>query len=262
MMSKKISVITICYNNLEELKQTCMSVDRQALPPFEHWIIDGSSEPSIKEYLDSTPQPPYRKWINEKDHGISDAFNKGVQRATGEILNMLNSADYYFDENVLQTVSDTFNRQPGISWLHGRYQLQRGGVWVIIGKPFEKDKLYRGMRSLSHQSMFIKKELHDKYGLYDISLRNAMDYDFVCRISAEPVMFIEKPLVVFAPGGTTYTNYLKAMAEGRRVFEKHFGYSAKLVLWHTRLKLLHYTLNSPAGKLLYKLKVWLKLENA
>jgi len=261
-MSGKISVITICYNNLEALKQTCMSVDSQTLPPYEHWIIDGSTTPAIKTYLETTPQPSYRKWINEEDNGIADAFNKGVQRAGGDILNMLNSADYYFDDQTLQTVSAAFDSHAAITWLHGRYRLQRGGVWVIIGKPFEKDKLYRGMRSLSHQSMFVKKELHERYGLYDTSLRNAMDYDFVCRISAEPLLFVEKPLVVFAPGGTTDTNYLKAMAEGRKVYERHFGYSLKLALWHTRLKLLHYLLNSKAGPLLYKLKVWMGLENA
>ena len=261
-MSTRISVITICYNNLEELKQTCASVDSQTFLPYEHWIIDGSSEPGIKNYLSTTPQPAYRKWISEKDKGIADAFNKGVERAGGDILNMLNAADYYFNDTVLQTVADAFNAHPGISWLHGRYRLLRGGLWVVIGKPFEKEKLYRGMRSLSHQSMFIKKELHQQYGLYDIHLRNAMDYDFVCRISSEPILFLEKTLVVFAPGGTTYTNYLQAMAEAKKVYEKYFGRSIKLIFWHTRLKILHYLLNSGAGPLLYKLKVWLKLENA
>ena len=260
-MAKKISIITICYNNPGELKLTCNSVDGQTLLPFEHWIIDGSSNPDIKNHLETVPQPAYRKWICEKDNGIADAFNKGVKLATGEIINMLNSADYYFDEHTLQTVTDAFESHPEISWLHGKYRLQRGGLWVIIGKPFEKEKLYRGMRSLSHQSMFVKKALHEKYGLYDTSLRNAMDYDFVCRISAEPVFFVEKPLVVFAPGGTTYTNYLKATAEGKKVYEKYFGSSFKLTLWETRLKILHYLLNSPAGPLLYKLKVWLGMEN-
>ena len=260
-MSKKISIITICYNNPEELKLTCQLADRQTVLPFEHWIIDGSTAPDIKNYLETTAQPAYRKWICERDNGIADAFNKGVLRSTGEICNMLNAADYYFDDTVLKMVSEAFEAHSEISWLHGKYQLQRGGQWVVIGKPFEKEKLYRGMRSLSHQSMFIKRELHDRYGLYDTTLRNAMDYDFVCRIAAEPVLFIEKPLVVFAPGGTTDTNYLKAMDEGKKVYRKHFGNSLKLILWQWRLKLLYALISSPVGSSLYKIKVWLRLEN-
>ena len=261
-MPISISIITICFNNLEELKLTCASVDKQAMAPYEHWIIDGSSNNNIRQFLETTTQPSYRKWINERDNGIADAFNKGVERSTGDVLNMLNSADYYIDENVLATVATAFDEHPGIEWLHSKYQLQRGGLWVTIGKAFEKDKLYRGMRSLSHQSMFVKNALHNKYGLYDTGLRNAMDYDFVCRIASEPVLFIEKPLVLFAPGGTTYSNYLKAMKEGRKVYEKHYGNSFKLVLWQFRLRVLHYLLNSPAGGWLYKLKVRLRLENA
>jgi glycosyltransferase involved in cell wall biosynthesis len=260
-MSLTITVITICFNNPEELKATCASVDRQSMLPYEHWIIDGSTGTGIKDWLESTPQPSYRKWLSEKDNGIADAFNKGVQRAGGDILNMLNAGDYYFDENTISLITGVFATNPSLAWVHGKYQLQRGGVWVIIGKPFEKRRLYRGMRSLSHQSLFVKKELHRRYGLYDKGLKNAMDYDFVCRIAGEPADFIEEPLVVFAPGGTTYTNYINALKEARKVYEKYFGYSLKLVLWQFRLRLLYYLLNSPAGTFLYKVKVWLRLEN-
>ncbi len=260
-MQPRISIVTICYNNLHELQQTCQSVDMQTVLPYEHWIVDGSSSPQIKNYLETTPQPPYRKWLCEKDNGIADAFNKGVQRCTGEICNMLNAGDYYFDKTVLQTVLAAFEEHPGTAWLHGKYQLERGGQWVVIGKAFEKEKLYRGMRSLCHQSMFVKMALHAKYGGYNTTLRNAMDYDFVCRIAGETVLFIEKPLVVFAPGGVTNTRYLAALQEARSVYEQHFGFSLKLILWQWRLRLLYLVLNSPVGKWLYKLKVALKLEN-
>jgi glycosyltransferase involved in cell wall biosynthesis len=257
-----ISVITICYNNLSELLETMASVDKQTLPPFEHLIIDGSSDDIIRTYLNSVEQPVYRKCITERDEGIGDAFNKGIRNASGEILNMLNAADTYYSEFVLEIVTEVFINDPGIMWLHGKYQLLRGGIWVTIGKPFDPGKLYRGMRSLSHQSMFVKKTLHDKYGNYDISLKNAMDYDFVCRIRQERFVFIEKPLVIFAPGGTTYKNYLYSLKEGREVFERYNGFSVRLIAWQWRLKVLHFLLSGPAGKFLYKIKVLLKLENA
>ncbi|NII29547.1 glycosyltransferase [Pseudoflavitalea sp. X16] len=261
-MSPRISTITICFNNLAELQTTCASVDKQTQLPYEHWIIDGSTTPDIQQWLTHTPQPPYRKWLCERDKGIADAFNKGVERASGDIINMLNSADHYYDEHTLSLVTTEFTGNPSVQWLHGKYQLERGGLWVTIGKPFDPGKLYRGMRSLSHQSMFIRRELHDKYGKYDTTLKNAMDYDLVCRISREPFVFLPQTMVVFAPGGTTYRNYLPSLAEARRVYERHFGFSWKLAGWQGRLKLLYYLLNSPIGKWLYKVKVWLKLENA
>lgn len=256
-----ISIITICFNNPEDLLVTLLSVDKQVVKPYEHWIIDGSTDGKIKTYLETHAQPSYRKWISEKDRGIADAFNKGVYNSTGEIINMLNAGDYYFDEQTLATVTKTFHFNPGITWLHGRYQSQRSGIWVTIGKPFQAGKLYRGMRSLSHQSMFVKKTLHDRYGWYDTTLKNAMDYDFVCRIRKEKFVFVKQPLVVFAPGGTTDKNYLFALKEGEKVYQRYFRSSLKLVLWQYRLKLLHYVLNSPAGKVLYKIKVWMRLEN-
>jgi glycosyltransferase involved in cell wall biosynthesis len=256
-----ISIVTICFNNPEDLLVTLLSVDKQVVKPYEHWIIDGSTDGRIKNHLETHAQPLYRKWISEKDRGIADAFNKGVYRATGEIVNMLNAGDYYFNEQSLAIVTKAFYFNPDITWLHGRYQLQRGGIWVTIGKPFQAGKLYRGMRSLSHQSMFVKKALHDRYGWYDTTLRNSMDYDFVCRIRKEKFVFIKQPLVVFAPGGTTDKNYLPALKEGAKVYQRYFGSSLKLVLWQYRLKLLHHVLKSPAGKVLYKIKVQMRLEN-
>jgi glycosyltransferase involved in cell wall biosynthesis len=257
-----ISIVTICYNNPEELQQTISSVDKQELKPHEHIIVDGSSTDTIRRYLNDVSQPAYRRWISEKDEGIADAFNKGVLMASGKILNMLNAGDTYFDKTVLQTVSTSFAGDENLRWLHGMVKLKRGGLWVTVGKPFDPSLLYRGMRSLSHQSMFVKRSLHDKYGLYDRQLKNAMDYDFVCRIANERFLFIPEPLVVFAPGGTTDVNYLQALREGRQVYEKHFGKGIKLSFWQARLKILHFLLKGPAGNFLYRLKVKLKLENA
>ncbi|MBC7903747.1 MAG: glycosyltransferase [Gemmatimonadaceae bacterium] len=261
-MSVRISVITICFNNLAELLSTCVSVDAQDLLPYEHWIIDGSTNGDIRNYLETHDQPPYRKWVSERDSGIADAFNKGVMRSAGDVINMLNSADTYFDSGVLKIVAEQFEMNPQMMWLHGKYQLQRRGVWVTIGKPFEAGKLYRGMRSLSHQSMFVRRGLHDRFGLYDLSLKNAMDYDFVCRISVESFHFMSQPLVIFAPGGVTDSNYLRSLSETKSVYKKHFGGTLMLEIWQARLKFLHYILKSPIGGALYKLKVWVKLENA
>ena len=256
-----ISVITICFNNLAELLQTIASVDRQSQAPFEHWIIDGSSNEDIKNYLEQHPQPAYRKWLVERDKGISDAFNKGVVRANGEIIVMLNSGDCFFDETTIAVVTKTFIENPGIDWVHGKYRLQRGNAWVIIGKPFDKRKLYRGMRSICHQSMFLKKKLHDQFGLYDLSEKIGMDYDFLCRMREAPFSFLPIPLVIFAPAGISTNSYLKSLKDTKRIYQKYFEKSLKMWLWQIRLKVLYYLLSSPVGNFLYKIKTLLKLEN-
>lgn len=260
-MKESISVITICYNNLSELIRTCQSVDEQSVHPDEQLIIDGSTNNEIIDWLQNNKQPAYRRWIHERDKGISDAFNKGVKNAKFDTLQFLNSGDIYFDKNVLQIVLETFASNRDIQWCHGKMQLQRGGSAVIIGKPFDKEKIYRGMRSVFHPTMFVRKELFKKYGSFDDSLKIAMDYDFLLRISKENFIFIPTPLISFDPHGISNEKYLDSLKETKECYERYNGKSFKLQLWQMRLKVLHYILNSPIGSSLYKIKKSLRLEN-
>lgn len=257
----RISIITICFNNAAELIATCRSVDAQDEAPFEHLVIDGSTQKDILDFLQNHPQPAYRRWIHERDEGISDAFNKGVAHARGDILVMLNSGDTFFDGQSLGKVVKAFHEHPGIQWLHARYQLERGGQTVIIGKPFEAGKLYRGMRSICHQTMYVRKEVYDKYGAFDKNLRIAMDYDFLIRMRNEPFYFLPEPIVSFDARGVSSAQYLASEAESTKVFTKYFGRTLPHRLWKARLKLLYHLLQSPIGKFLYRIKTRLKLEN-
>ncbi len=257
----RISIITICFNNLEELKNTSASVDMQVLKPFEHIIIDGSTKQDIKLFLENNPQPAYRKWICEPDNGIADAFNKGIRQAKGDIILLMNSGDKIYDETVLEKVTGVFAKDPSVMWCHGKQNLLRGGIWVFIGKPFERSKLYRGMRGTFHQTMYVRKGLYDKYGLYDNDIKMAMDYDFLCRIANEKFVFIDYPLATFDPTGISTNRYLDAMDEAYAQYRKYYGWSLKQALWSMRLTTLHYLLRSPFGKMLYRIKVKLGKEN-
>lgn len=258
----RISIITICFNNPDEVRKTCASVDAQVLKPLEHIIIDGSTKPDIKNYLEKTHQPSYRKWICEPDKGIADAFNKGILKSSGDILYLLNSGDTIYDKTVLEKVTSVFEKNSTIMWCHGKLNLLRGGIWVSIGKPFEKDKLYRGMRGTLHPTMYVRRELYDKHGLFDIHLKMAMDYDFLCRIADEKSTFIDYPLATFDPAGVSSSNYIKAMKESYAQYRKYYGRSFKQTLWEWRLTLLHNLLESGFGKFLYRIKVKMGKENA
>ncbi|MEO8820149.1 MAG: glycosyltransferase, partial [Ginsengibacter sp.] len=85
----KLSIITICFNNLEEVLDTCDSVDEQIIPPFEHLIINGSTNDAIEKYFESNKNVSYRKIVNERDEGIADAFNKGIEKASGDVILLL-----------------------------------------------------------------------------------------------------------------------------------------------------------------------------
>jgi glycosyltransferase involved in cell wall biosynthesis len=257
-----ISIITICFNNLHDLIQTCKSVDCQDVPPYEHIIIDGSSNSEIKTYLENNQQPNYRKWICERDKGIADAFNKGVKKAVGDIVLVLNSGDRLYDHTVLRRVSALFDEDKSIMWCNGKLQMIRGGIEVIVGKPFEKRKLYRGMRGVFHPTMYVRRELFSRHGFFDATVKMAMDYDFLCRIADEKNSFIDYPLAIFDPTGVSTTKYLEAMNESYAAYRKYFGYSVKQTLWSWRLALLHHLLESKTGKWLYAVKVKLGLENA
>lgn len=256
-----ISVITICFNNLSDVQKTCASVDAQTMHPHEHWIINGSTDTAIADWLQTVPQPSYRKWVNERDKGIADAFNKGIQKAAGPVTHLLNSGDVYADKDVLSTIATFFEQDPQLQWISGNIQLIRGGEKVVVGKPFEPSKLYRGMRSVLHPTWFVKKEVYQRVGLFQSTYKIAMDYDMMCRLGNEAYRYIPITIAVFDDTGISSTQYLRSLEETKKVYESYFGKSLKLELWQIRLKLLHYLLQSGFGQWLFRLKKKMGLEN-
>ncbi|MDE3235854.1 MAG: glycosyltransferase [Bacteroidota bacterium] len=256
-----LTVVTICFNNLPDVQRSCASVDAQTVQPLEHWIINGSTRPEIAQWLESTAQPAYRKWLNERDKGISDAFNKGIERANGTIIHLLNAGDVYAADDVLETVINTFEQQPSIQWVSGKIRLKRAGHWIEIGKSFDAKQLYKGMRSVSHPTWFLKKEVYNRCGLFKSEYKIAMDYDLMCRIYKEPYSFIDKTLASFDDTGVSSTQYLASLKENIKVYESYFGFSLLCRLWQLRLKLLYLLLQTSLGKWLFRVKKQMKMEN-
>ncbi len=250
----KLSIITICFNNLQDLIKTCDSVDRQIEKPFEHIIVNGSTNDDIKDWFIAQNKNNCRLIINERDAGISDAFNKGILLAKGDLIHLLNSGDIYYDENATQIVSKKINDLPNVNWVSGNIVLHRGGNWVTIGKPFDKKQVYKGMRAISHPTWFVKKEVYDRLGLYK-NYSIAMDYDMMCRIKEEPYAYINYTLIKFDNTGVSNSRYLDSLKQNIEVYESNFGYSLKSRFWQFRLKLLHLFLQTWLGKEAFSLKI-------
>jgi len=234
---------------------TCASVQNQVHAPYEHLIIDGSSNSEIKDWLETHPQPSYRKWICERDQGIADAFNKGIKNTTGHIINFLNSGDSFYDHQTLQLVQAAFDHDEPLQWLHGDFVFHRGGIWLTAGTPFDPKQLYKGMRQVSHQSMYVKKALFDQYGLFDLQKRVGMDYDFLVRIRDEKSTYLYHPLCRFAPDGVSYDNVWAGLKEVSASYQKYVGFSIKQKLWMLRTyTLFWFTQKTVLGKWIFQLK--------
>lgn len=177
-MSKKITVITVCFNSQETIRMTIESVLTQKYKNIEYLIIDGASKDDtmriISEYSD-----PRMKVISEPDRGLYDAMNKATAIATGEYLSFLNSGDVFADDMVLADMADR---------LHG--DLTYGNVIRIRtdGEVFEgygecckvKWLLLKG-RMICHQAMFVNREVMMMYG-YDLQYKITADFNMLCKL--------------------------------------------------------------------------------
>jgi len=257
-----ITVISICFNNLSDLQKTCNSVDEQIVHPNEHLIINGSTNDEIANWLSNHPQPSYRRWINERDKGIGDAFNKGILNASHSIIHLLHAGDAYASKHVISLVKQFYTKHPNISWSSGNIQVIRGGEMIVIGKPFDSKKLYRGMRSVAHPTWFVKKEVYDRIGLFNNDFKIAMDYDLMCRIAKEPYGYINETIAIFDDSGISTKNYVQSLKDNITIYEHYFGFSLKCRIWQLRLFILHWLLQTQLGKWLFKIKKRLGLANA
>ncbi|MEI9947349.1 MAG: glycosyltransferase [Chitinophagaceae bacterium] len=247
-MKPTLSIVTICFNNLQELEDTCRSIDGQTVLPDEHLIIDGSTNEEIVNWLLQNQQPVYRCWIHERDKGISDAFNKGIANAKNELIHLLHAGDRYASKNSIETVINVFDNDPKLMWIHSQYIQHRGNIDVVSGMPLEKDKLWKGMRTVAHPTMVIKKEVYSNYGNYNTNYKIAMDYDMLVRMRNEKFIFISSPLVYFAPGGISHVHFKKGLKEVKQIYQKNIGYSFKQNLWQIRQRVLQKFMETGLGK--------------
>ena len=174
----KISIITINYNNGSGLLKTIESVITQTLQKFEYIIIDGGSTDGSKELIKKFSEH-FTYWVSEVDNGIYNAMNKGIEHAHGEYCFFLNSGDYFANKKVLENV---FANEIKEDLIFGNILVCIEGG--IVKKSKGKEKLtfldiYSGL--IKHQSTFIRRQLFDKFGLYNEDLKIISDWEFFIK---------------------------------------------------------------------------------
>lgn len=173
----KISIITICYNNIEGLKQTFNSVDSQTVrKQFEYIIVDGASTDGTADFLEGC-SGRIDKWVSEKDSGIYNAMNKGVSMATGEYCLFLNSGDVLHGPDVIEKILDCLD---GTDLVIGKMLFLNNMSTSVVEEPLTMNRLYVG--SLPHPATFIKTSLLRLHP-YDESLRIVSDWKFFLQVA-------------------------------------------------------------------------------
>lgn len=194
----KISIITAVWNNKETIKDAVDSVLAQTYPDIEYIVIDGGSTDGtvdiIKSYGDRIT-----KFVSEKDKGIYDALNKGVRVATGDVIGFLHSDDIFADENSVSKIAEAF-----CSGVDGVYSD------LVYTPKTDLDKVLRYWKSCDykpsllkrgwmppHPTFYLRRELYDRFGLFDLSFRIAADYEFTLRVLKNNIQISYIPEVLY-----------------------------------------------------------------
>ena len=201
----KISIITATYNSAVTVRDTLACIAGQQYPHIEHIIIDGSSKDNTLDIVKEFPH--VATVISEKDKGIYDAMNKGVQLATGDVIGILNSDDFYTSPAVLSKVAATFEDK-AVEAVYGDLQYVRQDNVGIVTRTwkagtFQKKHLYYGWMP-PHPTFFVRKQVYEKAGLFNIALRSAADYELMLRVLLKHnanVQYIPEVLVKMRTGG-------------------------------------------------------------
>ena len=163
----KVSIITVCYNSAEYLSSAIDSVRAQSHADIEYIVIDGCSTDGTSTILELYSDD-IAHVVSEPDKGIYDAMNKGMKLATGDVIGILNSDDYFAHENVIATIANAFKNHD-VESCHGDELVidKNGKVLRYCSSMDDTDKLFKKGRHPHHGTFFVKNEIYKKYGYFD-----------------------------------------------------------------------------------------------
>lgn len=220
-MAEKISIITISYNSQKTIEKTILSILGQSYRPLEYVLVDGGSKDGtielIKKYIPELEKAGIEvNYKSEPDKGISDAFNKGIQRSSGDIIGIINSDDQLMDE-ALMKIADAFAPTATVDvvcgdclWIDTEHNLQ------YIRKSKMQLKKLKYEMVLMHPTCFVRRTAYEKWGCFDINLRYIMDKDLMARFYRNGANFEYTPNVIvsMSAGGASDANAKKVFEEG------------------------------------------------
>ena len=206
--SVKVSVVTACYNSAKTIGSTIQSVNAQSYANIEQVFIDGGSTDDTLNVISASARKNHSV-LSESDNGIYDALNKGVQRATGDVVGFLHADDFYTDDSVVKRIADCFSRAE-VQAVYGdlQYVSQSDTDKVIRTwntKPFSPGRLKRGWMP-PHPTLYVRKEWYERIGGFDTQYRIAADYLSILQLFRHPdfeAVYLPQVLVKMRVGGAS-----------------------------------------------------------
>jgi glycosyltransferase involved in cell wall biosynthesis len=201
----KISLITVAFNSAATIRDTIASVKSQDYSNIEYIIVDGNSKDGTVPIIKSSGA----KWLSEPDRGIYDAMNKGIAMATGDVVGIINSDDYYFDDKVISTVAEAFG-DPSIDAVYGDLIIVDPGnlkkvVRKYSSKSWKPEKFARGFMP-AHPTFFVRRKFYDAVGLFKTDYKIAADYEMLIRLLHNQKVryrYLPMTMVVMRKGGVS-----------------------------------------------------------
>ncbi len=208
----KISIITVVYNNVNTIRTAIESVLSQTYSNIEYIIVDGGSNDGtveiINEYYDKISL-----FISEKDDGIYDAMNKGVTKATGDVIGILNSDDLYENNKILELIATQFIDYKELDILYGDLvYVSKNDISKVVRRwkscDYDDTFFERG-EVPPHPTLFLKKNIYEIAGSFNLEYKLAADYEFMIRIFKKYTFkskYISQVFVKMRLGGATNKN--------------------------------------------------------
>lgn len=215
----KVSIITATFNSAKTLPDTLKGVASQSYSSIEHNIIDGLSKDNTLEIAKSFPH--IANIFSEQDKGLYDAMNKGIHACTGDIIGILNSDDFYADNHVIQWVVNAF-QQDDVDAVYGDLIYFKGDNPANIQRywksgEYKKSNFLNGWMP-PHPTFFVRKDVYEKFGTFNLQMGSAADYEFMLRILYKEgikIAYIPKVLVNMRDGGVSNASLKNRIAANR-----------------------------------------------
>lgn len=221
----KITIITVCFNSGKTIEDTIKSVLKQTYNNYEYLIIDGGSSDNtldiIKSYEDKFNGR--LKYISEKDKGIFDAMNKGIKLSTGDIIGFINADDMLKDKDVFNKIINNINNYDGVySDVLFLDEKLENPVRNFISGRYKNNGIFHP----AHPSLYLKKEVYNEVGLYNLDYKVASDLDLMLRVinNNYKLNYVKDYFVLMRVGGTSTNGlkgYYKNFKESYRVLKKN-----------------------------------------
>lgn len=221
-----VSIVTVVYNGVKDLQQTIDSVVNQTYKNIEYIVIDGGSNDGTVELIKAN-EKHIDYWVSEPDNGLYDAMNKGIIKASGEIVGIINSDDWY-ELNAIECVVKSYLKHSDKTIFHAnRFDVLPDGSKREYKFNASAFKFKYFNMTYSHPSMFITKTEYQKH-LYSTELKTFSDYQFILESfldNPDTFFHIDKSLVNFRLGGMSgQVSFIEELREGDRV-RKNVGMS-------------------------------------